>query len=92
VGVQVRGDRIQHRGTVENRRIDKTILGFDSRPAVTSLVSVFCGLDGPSFEKPMRCATKDVLPLPRPVAKGPADGGSEAGLLVTEHRSRPSTP
>jgi hypothetical protein len=25
-----------------------------SRPAVTSLVSGFCGLDGPSFEKLMR--------------------------------------
>jgi hypothetical protein len=54
VGVQVLGGRIEHGGTVENRGMTKPFRALSSRPAVTSLVSDFCGLDGPSFEKLVR--------------------------------------
>ena len=62
MSVQIFGSRIEHGGTVDDRGIGrKFFLRLVSRPAVTSVVSAFCGIGRPSsFEVFMR------PPPPRP--------------------------
>jgi len=50
VGVQIVRGRIEHRGTMDDRRIDESLLRLVSRPAVTNVVSAF---ETPSGRHPL---------------------------------------
>jgi hypothetical protein len=94
VAVQVLGGRIQHRGTVEHQRIDKTLPGFGAAACRNQTGFGFCRLDDSSFGKLMPSGHR------RPSANSDNQlqkdrvtaGRGRAGLLVTERRSVSSTP
>ena len=81
VGVQVLGGRVQR--TVDPRKIGaltKPFWALLSRPAVTSQVSDFCGLDDPSFENSGVCGAKGVLSRRNQLRIDRPDGGSGARI------------
>jgi hypothetical protein len=93
VGVQVPGGRVQHGGTVENWRIDKTVLGF--------AVAACRDQSGFGFLRVGRSVARKTHAFwpPKTFCRSRNQsrevcrtGGSEPGILVTGHRSRPSTP
>ena len=93
MGVQVLGGRIEHGGTVDDRRIDKALLrlGVAAGRHQPGFGLLRVGRSGRCEEFMRSPLLKDFLPQPRRLAAvrrrriGP-------GLLITGHRRRPSTP
>ena len=93
MGVQVLGGRIENGQPWNTAGLTKPLWPLVSRPALTSLVSDFCGVEGSLFVELMR------LPLPKTfcrsrnwIAKTPPGGGLGPAQLITRYRRGQSTP